>query len=89
MASARAKWRPNQLAARSVTWPRAPGSGKQVGGAGNDGEPASHFSWVRTRWIPRLEQALADVTLALEEQELADSARLRLAAGRRGVSSRA
>ena len=35
---------------------------------------------VRNRWIPRLEQALADVTLALEEQELADSARLRLAA---------
>ena len=44
---------------------------------------------VKNRWIPRLEQALADVTLALEEQELADSARLRLAAGRRGVSSRA
>ncbi len=35
---------------------------------------------VRNRWIPRLEQALAEVTLALEEQELADSARLRLAA---------
>jgi V/A-type H+/Na+-transporting ATPase subunit D len=35
---------------------------------------------VRDRWIPRLEQALAEVTLALEEQELADSARLRLAA---------
>ena len=34
---------------------------------------------VKNRWIPRLEQALADVTLALEEQELADSARLRLA----------
>ena len=48
---------------------------------------------VRDRWIPRLEQALAEVTLALEEQELADSARLRLAvggrapAGGRGVSS--
>jgi len=35
---------------------------------------------VKNRWIPRLEQALAEVTLALEEQELADSARLRLAA---------
>ena len=35
---------------------------------------------VKNRWIPRLEQALADVTLALEEQELADSARLRLSA---------
>lgn len=36
---------------------------------------------VRDRWIPRLEQALADVTLAIEEQELADAARLRLATG--------
>ena len=35
---------------------------------------------VRDRWIPRLEQALAEVTFAIEEQELADSARLRLAA---------
>ena len=43
---------------------------------------------VRNRWIPRLEQALAEVTLALEEQELADSARLRLAA-RSGVPGRA
>ena len=34
---------------------------------------------IENRWIPRLEQALADVTLALEEQELADAARLRLA----------
>jgi V/A-type H+/Na+-transporting ATPase subunit D len=34
---------------------------------------------IEHRWIPRLEQALADVTLALEEQELADAARLRLA----------
>jgi len=34
---------------------------------------------IRDRWIPRLEQALAEVTLALEEQELADAARLRLA----------
>ena len=38
------------------------------------------------RWRPT--PRLADVTLALEEQELADSARLRLAAGR-GLSSRA
>jgi V/A-type H+/Na+-transporting ATPase subunit D len=38
---------------------------------------------VRDRWIPRLEQALAEVTLALEEQELADAARLRLATARR------
>jgi V/A-type H+-transporting ATPase subunit D len=40
---------------------------------------------IEDRWIPRLEQALADVTLALEEQELSDAARLRLAvtAGRR------
>ncbi|HTQ87966.1 MAG TPA: V-type ATP synthase subunit D [Streptosporangiaceae bacterium] len=35
---------------------------------------------VKDRWIPRLERALAEVTLALEEQQLADSARLRLAA---------
>jgi V/A-type H+-transporting ATPase subunit D len=34
---------------------------------------------IKDRWIPRLEQALAEVTLALEEQELADAARLRLA----------
>jgi V/A-type H+/Na+-transporting ATPase subunit D len=34
---------------------------------------------IRDRWVPRLEQALAEVTLALEEQELADAARLRLA----------
>jgi V/A-type H+-transporting ATPase subunit D len=49
---------------------------------------------VRNRWIPRLERALADVTLALEEQELADSARLRPAApgrrpDRRGTARRA
>ncbi len=37
---------------------------------------------VQDRWIPRLEQALADVTFALEEQERSDAARLRLAAGR-------
>ena len=36
---------------------------------------------IRDRWIPRLEQALAEVTLAIEEQEIADAARLRLAAG--------
>jgi V/A-type H+/Na+-transporting ATPase subunit D len=36
---------------------------------------------VRDRWIPRLEQALAEVTFAIEEQELADAARLRLATG--------
>jgi V/A-type H+/Na+-transporting ATPase subunit D len=34
---------------------------------------------IEDRWIPRVEQALAEVTLALEEQELADAARLRLA----------
>jgi len=34
---------------------------------------------IEDRWIPRLEQALAEVTLALEEQELADATRLRLA----------
>ena len=45
---------------------------------------------IRDRWIPRLEQALAEVTLALEEQELADAARLRLAAapGDRGLGNR-
>jgi ATP synthase subunit D len=36
---------------------------------------------IENHWIPRLEQALTEVTLALEEQELADAARLRLAAG--------
>ena len=34
---------------------------------------------VSDRWIPCLEQALDEVTFALEEQELADSAWLRLA----------
>ena len=34
---------------------------------------------IEDRWIPRLERALAEVTLAIEEQELADAARLRLA----------
>ena len=36
---------------------------------------------VRDRWIPRLERALAEVTLAIEEQERADAARLRLGPG--------
>lgn len=36
---------------------------------------------IRNRWIPQLEQALAEVTLAIDEQELADAARLRLATG--------
>lgn len=34
---------------------------------------------VRDRWIPGLEQSLADVTFAIEELERADAARLRLA----------
>jgi V/A-type H+-transporting ATPase subunit D len=34
---------------------------------------------IRQRWIPRLEEALSQLTLALEEQEIADAARLRLA----------
>lgn len=37
---------------------------------------------VRDRWIPSLEQALAGVSFAIEEQERADAARLRLARGR-------
>lgn len=37
---------------------------------------------VQDRWIPRLEQALSEVTFVLEELERADSARLRLAAAR-------
>jgi V/A-type H+-transporting ATPase subunit D len=36
---------------------------------------------VRDRWIPRLEQALAETTFTIEELERADAARLRLAAG--------
>jgi len=35
---------------------------------------------VQDRWIPRLEQALAEVTFTIEELERADAARLRLAA---------
>lgn len=38
---------------------------------------------VKDRWIPRLEQALAEATLAIEEQEIADAARLRLGTARR------
>jgi V/A-type H+-transporting ATPase subunit D len=34
---------------------------------------------VRDRWIPRLEQALAETTFTIEELERADAARLRLA----------
>jgi V/A-type H+-transporting ATPase subunit D len=36
---------------------------------------------VQDRWIPRLEQALAEITFTIEELERADAARLRLAAG--------
>jgi len=43
---------------------------------------------VRDRWIPRLEQALAEVTFSIEELERADGARLRLAAGARVSASR-
>jgi V/A-type H+/Na+-transporting ATPase subunit D len=39
---------------------------------------------VRDRWIPLLERARAEVTLAIDEQERADGARLRLAAGSSG-----
>lgn len=44
---------------------------------------------LKDRLIPSLEQAMAEVTLAIEEQELADAARLRLAArsGGRGEPS--
>jgi len=44
---------------------------------------------IRDRWIPRLEQALAEVTFALEELERADAARLRLAAAARDRPSAA
>lgn len=37
---------------------------------------------IQDRWIPQLEQALAQVSFAVEELERADAARLRLAAGR-------
>jgi V/A-type H+/Na+-transporting ATPase subunit D len=36
---------------------------------------------IQDRWIPRLEQGLAEVTFTIEELERADAARLRLAAG--------
>lgn len=36
---------------------------------------------VQDQWLPRLEQALADVMLAIEEQKRTDAARLRLAVG--------
>jgi V/A-type H+/Na+-transporting ATPase subunit D len=39
---------------------------------------------IKDRWIPLLEQARAEVALALDEQERADGARLRLAAGESG-----
>ncbi len=39
---------------------------------------------VQDRWIPRLEQTLAEVTFTIEELERADAARLRLAAGPAG-----
>ena len=41
---------------------------------------------VRDRWIPRLEQALTEVTFAIEELERADAARLRRAAGQVAVA---
>lgn len=41
---------------------------------------------VQDRWIPRLEQALTEVTFALEELEREDAARLRLADGIRPTS---
>jgi V/A-type H+/Na+-transporting ATPase subunit D len=44
---------------------------------------------LKDRWIPGLEQAMAEVTLAIEEQELADAARLRLANPVRGAGQRA
>jgi V/A-type H+-transporting ATPase subunit D len=36
---------------------------------------------IQDRWIPRLEQGLAEVTFTIEELERTDAARLRLAAG--------
>jgi V/A-type H+/Na+-transporting ATPase subunit D len=43
---------------------------------------------VRDRWIPLLEQARSEVALAIDEQERADGARLRLAAGIAGGARR-
>lgn len=42
---------------------------------------------VEDRWIPRLEQALAEVTFTLEELERTDAARLRLAVARPAAGS--
>ena len=42
---------------------------------------------VKDRWIPRLDRALADTTLAIEELERADTARLRRAASQIGRPS--
>jgi V/A-type H+/Na+-transporting ATPase subunit D len=42
---------------------------------------------VRDRWIPHLEQALAEVTFEIEELERADAARLRRAVGQVTVSA--
>jgi V/A-type H+/Na+-transporting ATPase subunit D len=42
---------------------------------------------VRDRWIPRLEQALAEVTFEIEELERADAARLRRAVGQTAGSA--
>lgn len=39
---------------------------------------------IKDRWIPLLEQARAEVALAIDEQERTDGARLRLAAGKSG-----
>ncbi|WP_063728836.1 V-type ATP synthase subunit D [Streptomyces sp. RTd22] len=39
---------------------------------------------LRRLWIPRLEEALARINLALEESEHEDAVRRRWAAGRRG-----
>jgi V/A-type H+-transporting ATPase subunit D len=40
---------------------------------------------IKDRWIPRLQEALAEVQLRLEEEEHADGVRLRWAAGRQGA----
>jgi V/A-type H+/Na+-transporting ATPase subunit D len=42
---------------------------------------------VKDRWIPLLEQTRTGVVLAIDEQERADGARLRLAAGNSGATS--
>jgi V/A-type H+-transporting ATPase subunit D len=42
---------------------------------------------IEDRWVPRLEEALAEVQLRLEEEEHADGVRLRWAAGRRPAPS--